>query len=67
MVFTLAQHFLSEALSGRNEALNRLNLQIAELGENISIRRFSRFQVGEGLEHEEKNLAEEVQQQIASA
>ena len=45
---------------------NILN-KIVELGENISIRRFSRFQVGEGLEHEEKNLAEEVQQQIASA
>ena len=44
-----------------------LKEKIAELGENISIRRFSRFQVGEGLEHEEKNLAEEVQQQIASA
>ena len=44
-----------------------LKEKIVELGENISIRRFSRFQVGEGLEHEEKNLAEEVQQQIANA
>jgi elongation factor Ts len=39
--------------------------KIAELGENISIRRFARFQVGEGLERETKNLADEVQEQIA--
>lgn len=41
--------------------------KIAELGENITIRRFARFQVGEGLERESKSLAEEVQQQIAKA
>ncbi len=44
-----------------------LKEKIAELGENISIRRFSRFQVGEGLEREYKNLADEVQEQIAKA
>ncbi len=33
MVFTLAQHFLSEMLTGRNEALNRLTKQVAELSE----------------------------------
>ncbi len=38
---------------------------IAELGENISIRRFSRFQVGEGLERDSKSLVDEVQEQIA--
>ena len=43
-----------------------LKEKVVELGENISIRRFARFQVGEGLAREEKNLAEEVQQQIAS-
>jgi elongation factor Ts len=42
-----------------------LKEKIAELGENISIRRFARFQVGEGLERETKNLADEVQEQIA--
>ena len=31
MVFTLAQFFLSEILSGRNQALERLNRQVAEL------------------------------------
>jgi chemotaxis protein MotB len=39
MVFTLAQFFLSEMLSGRNEALERLNRQVAELGEMLSLER----------------------------
>ena len=34
--------------------------QIAKIGENISIRRFARFVVGEGIEKKESNLAEEV-------
>ena len=33
---------------------------IAQLGENIQVRRFSRFVLGEGIEKEETNLAEEV-------
>ncbi|MFN4279473.1 translation elongation factor Ts [Thermosynechococcus sp.] len=33
---------------------------IAELGENIQIRRFQRFVLGEGIEKQETNLAEEV-------
>lgn len=33
---------------------------VAELGENIQIRRFVRFVLGEGIEKEEKNFAEEV-------
>ena len=37
-----------------------LNEKIAKIGENISIRRFSRFVVGEGMEKKECNLAEEV-------
>lgn len=41
--------------------------KIAELGENVSIRRFTRYQVGEGLEREKKYLAQEVQEQIANA
>ena len=39
MVFTLAQFFLSEMLSGRNQALERLNRQVAELGEMLSLER----------------------------
>ena len=33
---------------------------IAKLGENISIRRFTRYQLGEGIEKKEENFAEEV-------
>ena len=39
MVFTLAQFFLSELLSGRDEALERLNRQISELSEMLSLER----------------------------
>jgi elongation factor Ts len=38
--------------------------QIAHIGENISIRRFARFVVGEGIEKEETNFAEEVMAQV---
>ncbi len=37
---------------------------IAKIGENISIRRFARFEVGEGLEKREENFAEEVAKQM---
>lgn len=38
--------------------------KIAQIGENISIRRFSRFVVGEGIEKAETNFAEEVMAQV---
>ncbi len=41
-----------------------LTEKIAKLGENISIRRFSRFEVGEGIEKKEDNFAEEVAKQL---
>ncbi|MCY4550468.1 MAG: peptidoglycan -binding protein [Defluviicoccus sp.] len=37
MVFTLAQYFLSEILSGRDRALDRLNREIAQLTEMLSL------------------------------
>ncbi len=37
---------------------------IAQVGENISIRRFVRFELGEGLQKREENFAEEVMKQI---
>ena len=37
MVFTLAQYFLSELLSGRDRALDRLNQQVAQLTEMLSL------------------------------
>lgn len=41
-----------------------LNEKIAKIGEKLSIRRFSRFEVGEGIEKKEENFAEEVAKQI---
>ncbi|NBG87599.1 translation elongation factor Ts [Isachenkonia alkalipeptolytica] len=41
-----------------------LNEKVAKIGENLSIRRFARFEVGEGLEKKEENFAEEVANQI---
>ena len=34
------------------------------VGENIKIRRFARFEVGEGLEKKEEDFAKEVQSQM---
>ncbi len=38
--------------------------KIATIGENITIRRFARFERGEGIEKREENFAEEVMKQI---
>ena len=37
---------------------------IATIGENITVRRFARFEMGEGLQKKEENFAEEVMKQI---
>lgn len=41
-----------------------LKEKIAIIGENLSIRRFARFEVGEGLEKKQENFAEEVAKQL---
>ncbi len=41
-----------------------LNEKMAKIGEKLSIRRFSRFEVGEGIEKKSENFAEEVAKQI---
>jgi len=41
-----------------------INEKISTIGENISIRRFVRFELGEGLEKKVENFAEEVMAQI---
>ena len=41
-----------------------VNEQIATIGEKISIRRFVRYQMGEGLEKRKDNFAEEVMSQM---
>jgi elongation factor Ts len=37
---------------------------ISQLGENIQVRRFTRYVLGEGIEKEETNFAEEVAAQM---
>lgn len=39
--------------------------QIARIGENISIRRFTRYELGEGIEKREDNFVEEVMSQVS--
>lgn len=41
-----------------------LKEKIARIGENINIRRFARFELGEGLEKKNENFAEEVAKQL---
>ena len=62
MVFTIAQFFLSEILSGRNDALDRLNRQIAELGEVLALEKKS----NEGLRQEISQLSNELQTSIST-
>ncbi len=40
---------------------------VAKLGENIKVRRFNRFELGEGLEKKQDNFAEEVAKQAGMA
>lgn len=57
-VCLLEQQFIRDTDKTVKELLNEL---IARIGENINIRRFARFEVGEGIEKKEDNFAEEVQ------
>ncbi len=41
-----------------------LTEKISKIGENLSIRRFSRYELGEGIEKKEENFAEEVAKQL---
>jgi len=43
---------------------NLLNEQVSKIGEKISIRRFTRYAMGEGIEKRKDNFAEEVMGQI---
>ena len=42
-----------------------LTEKTVEIGEKISVRRFARFELGEGIEKEQKSFAQEVEEQIA--
>ncbi len=43
-----------------------LTEMISKIGENISIRRFTRYEVGEGIEKKEEDFAEEVAKQMGN-
>ena len=38
---------------------------VAAIGEKITVRRFARFEMGEGLEKKKDDLAEEVEKQVS--
>lgn len=57
----LDQKFVKDPDVTVGELLTNL---IAKIGENIVIRRFARFERGEGIEKEESNFAEEVMKQV---
>ena len=57
----LEQPFVKDPDITVNELLTNL---ISRIGENIVIRRFARFERGEGIEKEETNFAEEVMKQV---
>lgn len=59
----LDQHFIKDGDLKVQDVLNNL---IAKIGENIKIRRFVRFEVGEGLEKKEEDFAEEVAKQMGT-
>ncbi|MEM6453957.1 MAG: translation elongation factor Ts [Acidobacteriota bacterium] len=42
-----------------------LTEKVAKIGENIQVRRFTRYKLGEGIEKKEENFAEEVAAQVA--
>lgn len=57
------QPFLKESTKTVGDVVKE---HIAKLGENIKVRRFVRYNLGEGIEKKESNFAEEVAQQTKS-
>ena len=60
-VCLLEQDFIKDPDKTVQEVLTE---KIANIGENITIRRFVRFERGEGIQKKEENFAEEVMKQI---
>lgn len=63
-VCLMEQTFVKDQSKTIREYINEMTLSI---GEKISIRRFTRYEMGEGLEKRQDNLAEEVEKQIRKA
>ena len=62
-VCLLNQPFVKDSSKTIKDVLTEATLKI---GEKISVRRFVRYELGEGLEKRNENLAEEVAKQVAS-
>lgn len=60
-IVLLDQKFIKDGDLKVQDVLTNL---IAKIGENIKIRRFVRYEVGEGLEKREEDFAKEVQEQM---
>ncbi|MGI6066602.1 MAG: translation elongation factor Ts [Bacillota bacterium] len=60
-VCLLEQPFIKETDKSVQQLITE---KIAKIGENISVRRFARFQVGEGIEKKTADLAGEVQEML---
>ena len=60
-VCLMEQPFIKDGDKTVEEVLKE---RIALIGENISVRRFARFEMGEGLEKKNENFAEEVAKQM---
>lgn len=61
----LEQEFVKNTPEDKGRTIDKLvKEQIARIGENISVRRFVRFELGEGLEKREDNFVEEVMSQV---
>lgn len=60
-VCLMEQPFIKDSDKTLQDILNDI---ISKLGENIKVRRFTRYELGEGIEKKEENFAEEVAKQI---
>ncbi|MDO5041498.1 MAG: translation elongation factor Ts [Peptoniphilus sp.] len=60
-IVLLDQKFIKDSDLKVQDVLNNI---ASKIGENIKIRRFTRYEVGEGLEKREENFAEEVAKQM---
>lgn len=60
----MEQAFVKENKKTIEDVLKEL---VAKLGENVQIRRFTRFELGEGLEKKSEDFAAEVAAQVASS
>ncbi|MDD3852968.1 MAG: translation elongation factor Ts [Syntrophomonadaceae bacterium] len=59
----LEQQFIKDTDKSVQDLIHE---KVAKMGENISIRRFARYEVGEGIEKEQVDFAAEVMSQIKS-